>query len=157
MLEHLRWLDDRLLWSAMCMVQDECDAQGVNVDFLASFVVLFWFVSVFIDFFSSYTLALIESELQLDRSAFGWEGRLRAYHPVCKAVLVLWEYKVGYFYKKKTCLISYFPKLWSLWKTWRNVTTRAARIWRVIAKWRLFLNLWKLTFSLAGDKYIYLF
>lgn len=52
--------------------QDECDAEGGHECILASFVVLFWFVSVlFIIIIIYFFLFTLELELPLDRSAFG--------------------------------------------------------------------------------------
>lgn len=102
------------------MVQDECDAQGgrrVLPCFLCCLVLVCPCVYCFVFFFDSGSH---ESELQLDRSAFGWEGRLCAYHPVCKAVLVLWEYKVGYFYKNSLYDSDSYHSLKRFWKAWKR-------------------------------------
>lgn len=51
--------------------QDECDAEGGHECIFASFVVLFWFVSVLFIIIIYFFLFTLELELPLDRSAFG--------------------------------------------------------------------------------------
>lgn len=67
-----------------------------------------------------FSLGLPESEFQSGRSAVGWGRRLSAYHPVCKTVLVFWQYKVGYFYKKASVWFWLLPKDQSASRTWRS-------------------------------------
>ena len=72
---------------------------------LAAFFFYFFFMCAcwLFFFFSSFfgvEMELATRKLSLDRKC---EGRFCAYHFVCKTILVLWEHKVGYFYK--TCLL----------------------------------------------------
>lgn len=125
----LQWLAVGLLWFQKCHVHGAgrmwCSRRSTSTSLLP--LLSCFGLSVCLLFCFFFDSGSHESELQLDRSAFGWEGRLCAYHPVCKAVLVLWEYKVGYFYKNSLYDSWFLPQpqkvLESLEKT-RNVTAR---------------------------------